>query len=199
MLIEALDHGEEDLERRRLVEARVEGERLVLATAKGLAADADLLSAAERADVDAALAGLKSAILAAKSASPVQAAIDSLDHVTHEWAGRRMNRAVAEANRRQEFVRHRKERRARRWRGRALRAPSRRRALEVLHAEDSLHRPKSRGRGTRRHVATRRRAQNRRPRRQRLRRRVRLQQPATSTSKKAPRSSAKPAKTKKTS
>jgi len=97
MLIEALDHGEEDLERRRLVEARVEGERLVLATAKGLAADADLLNAAERAGIDAALVGLKSAILAAKSASPVQAAIDTLDHVTHEWAGRRMNRAVAEA------------------------------------------------------------------------------------------------------
>jgi molecular chaperone HscA len=97
MLIEALDHGEEDLERRRLVEARVEAERLVLATSKGLSADADLLSATERSEVDRALAGLKSAIETAKSASPVQAAIDALDHATHEWAGRRMNRAVAEA------------------------------------------------------------------------------------------------------
>jgi molecular chaperone HscA len=97
MLIEALDHGEEDLQRRRLVDARVEGERLALATAKGLLADADLLDATERAAVDAALADLKGAISSAKSAAAVQAAIDTLDHVTHEWAGRRMNRAVAEA------------------------------------------------------------------------------------------------------
>jgi molecular chaperone HscA len=97
MLIEALDFGEEDLERRRLVETRVEGERLVLATNKGLATDADLLEAAERAAVDHALAALKGAIESAKSASPVQAAIDGLDHATHDWAGRRMNRAVAQA------------------------------------------------------------------------------------------------------
>ncbi len=97
MLIEALDFGEEDLERRRLVETRVEGERLVLATEKGLAADADLLSAPERAGVDQSLTALKSSIATATSASPVQAAIDGLDHATHDWAGRRMNRAVAQA------------------------------------------------------------------------------------------------------
>jgi molecular chaperone HscA len=96
MLIEALDYGETDLEQRRLVEARVEGERLLLATTKGLAADADLLEDAERAEVDAALAALRSAI-ATSSASAVQASIDQLDAATHEWAGRRMNRAVAQA------------------------------------------------------------------------------------------------------
>jgi molecular chaperone HscA len=97
MLIDALDHGEEDLERRRLIEARVEGERLVLATRKGLASDADLLDPAERAAVDRALSGLSEAIASAEAPSLVQAAIDTLDHVTHEWAGRRMNRAVAQA------------------------------------------------------------------------------------------------------
>jgi molecular chaperone HscA len=97
MLIEALDHGEEDLERRRLVEACVEGERLVLATRKGLASDADLLDAAERAAVDRALDGLTNAIASATAPAVVQSAVDALDHVTHEWAGRRMNRAVAQA------------------------------------------------------------------------------------------------------
>ncbi|MDF3067690.1 MAG: Chaperone protein HscA [Polyangiaceae bacterium] len=97
MLIEALDYGETDLEQRRLVETRVEGERLLLATNKGLANDADLLNEAERTAVDAALASLKNAISTAESGSTVQAAIDQLDAVTHEWAGRRMNRAVAEA------------------------------------------------------------------------------------------------------
>jgi molecular chaperone HscA len=97
MLIEALDHGEEDLERRRLVDARIEGERLVLATRKGLATDADLLDAAERDAVDRALDGLTNAIASATAPAAVQSAIDALDHVTHEWAGRRMNRAVAQA------------------------------------------------------------------------------------------------------
>ncbi|HEY6081318.1 MAG TPA: Fe-S protein assembly chaperone HscA [Polyangiaceae bacterium] len=97
MLIDALDHGEQDLERRRLVEVCVEGERVLLATEKGLAADADLLEGSERADVDRAVTALREAIRDARSASPVQAAVDALDHVTHEWAGRRMNRAVAQA------------------------------------------------------------------------------------------------------
>jgi molecular chaperone HscA len=97
MLIEALDHGEDDLERRRLVEARVEGERLLLATQKGLSADADLLSESERALVERALVDLQQAIASAKTGSSVQSAIDALDHVTHDWAGRRMNRAVAQA------------------------------------------------------------------------------------------------------
>jgi molecular chaperone HscA len=97
MLIAALDHGEEDLERRRLVEARVEGERLLLATRKGLQHDADLLDASERAAVDKALTGLAEAIASAKTPATLQSASDALDHATHEWAGRRMNRAVAQA------------------------------------------------------------------------------------------------------
>jgi molecular chaperone HscA len=97
MLIDALDHGEEDLERRRLVEARVEAERLVLATQKGLDTDADLLTDPERVAVEAALAALRERIASAKQPGLVQAAIDALDHATHDWAGRRMNRAVAQA------------------------------------------------------------------------------------------------------
>ena len=97
MLIEALDYGEQDLEQRRLVEARVEGERILLATRKGLDSDADLLNPAERALVEQAAQALAAAIASARVAGPVQAAIDALDHVTHDWAGRRMNRAVAAA------------------------------------------------------------------------------------------------------
>jgi molecular chaperone HscA len=97
MLIEALDYGEQDLEQRRLVEARVEGERMLLATRKGLESDADLLDADARARVEQALSALAAAISSAKAAGPVQSRIDALDAVTHEWAGRRMNRAVAAA------------------------------------------------------------------------------------------------------
>src|SRR4029079_11029841 len=96
MLIEALDHGEEDFEKRRLVDARVESERVLLATEKGLRADADLLEPAERREVDSAIERLRSA-LTGLSPAAIQAALDALDAVTHAWAGRRMNRAVQSA------------------------------------------------------------------------------------------------------
>ena len=97
MLIDALDHGEEDFEARRLADARVEGGRIVLATDKGLAVDADLLEPDERAAVEQALAELRQAITSATRASVINNRIDALDEATHEWAGRRMNRAIATA------------------------------------------------------------------------------------------------------
>jgi molecular chaperone HscA len=98
MLIDALDHGEQDFEARRLVDARVEGERLLLATEKGLGADADLLDASELALVTDAVKKLRAAVTAAAgNASAIQTSIAALDAATHAWAGRRMNRAVAAA------------------------------------------------------------------------------------------------------
>ena len=96
MLLAALDHGEEDLEARRLVEAKVEGEQVLRATRKALDADADLLNEAERAAVERAVRGLAGA-LDGKSAAAVSAATEEVDRATHEWAGRRMDRAVAAA------------------------------------------------------------------------------------------------------
>ncbi|MFO0756777.1 MAG: Fe-S protein assembly chaperone HscA [Byssovorax sp.] len=96
MLLSALDHGEEDFERRRLIEARVEAGQVVAATKKALAADADLLSAEERARIDHALAELEAA-LAGERLAAITARTEELDHATHDWAGRRMDRAVAKA------------------------------------------------------------------------------------------------------
>jgi molecular chaperone HscA len=97
MLLDALDHGEEDFEARRLADAKVEGARIVLATEKGLTADSDLLQGDEHERVTKAVQELKGAIESATKASSIQLRIDELDHVTHEWAGRRMNRAIASA------------------------------------------------------------------------------------------------------
>ncbi|MBK8995395.1 MAG: Fe-S protein assembly chaperone HscA [Myxococcales bacterium] len=97
MLLDALDHGEEDFEARRLADAKVEGSRMLLATKKALAADADLLSAEERARVEAAIAELGRAVDSADKVATVQLRIDALDDATHDWAGRRMNRAIQSA------------------------------------------------------------------------------------------------------
>ncbi|WP_437658120.1 Fe-S protein assembly chaperone HscA [Sorangium sp. So ce1182] len=96
MLLAALDHGEEDLIRRRLVEARVEGERVAMATRKALSADADLLGPGEREAVEGALSALDAAIRGDKPGL-IQARTEALDEATRAWAGRRMDRAVARA------------------------------------------------------------------------------------------------------
>jgi len=97
MLIDALDHGEQDFEARRLVDARVEAERVLLATHKALATDRDLLDAGELATVERAMSELTNAVANAKNPSSVQNALDALDQATHAWAGRRMDRAVQSA------------------------------------------------------------------------------------------------------
>ena len=97
MLIDALDHGESDFELRRLRDAQVEATRILLATDKAFDSDADLLAEAERLRIERALAELRTAASSASKASVVEGAISALDDATHEWAGRRMNRAIQSA------------------------------------------------------------------------------------------------------
>ena len=97
MLIDALDHGEADFELRRLRDAQVEATRILLATDKAFDSDADLLEAAERARIEQALNALREACKSATKASVVENAISALDDSTHDWAGRRMNRAIQAA------------------------------------------------------------------------------------------------------
>ena len=97
MLMAALDHGEDDLNMRQLVEARVEAERVLHATRKALEADADLLeSAEERKVIDEAMTALERAVLGDKPAL-IRLSTEDLDRATHTWAGRRMDRAIARA------------------------------------------------------------------------------------------------------
>ncbi len=97
MLEDALDHGEEDFEARRLSDARVEAERILLASRKALAVDSDLLEAGERERIDAAIEALGIAVASAKAAASITAKIDWLADVTHAFAGRRMDRAIQSA------------------------------------------------------------------------------------------------------
>jgi molecular chaperone HscA len=96
MLLDALEHGEEDLATRRLVEAKVEAERIRHATERALEADADLLEPGETESIQRAMQQLSQA-LGGSDASDIQRRVDELDEVTHGWAGRRMNRAIARA------------------------------------------------------------------------------------------------------
>jgi len=61
MLMDALDHGEDDLKARRLAENRVEAMRIVTATRKAMTQDPELLEAGDHARIDAAIDALEQA------------------------------------------------------------------------------------------------------------------------------------------
>ena len=96
MLMDAYEHGEDDIAARALREQRVEAERVLHATEKALAEDGDLLDPSERAIVDRAMQRLREA--AAKDEQRIIAArIEELEDATHAFAGRRMDRAIRAA------------------------------------------------------------------------------------------------------
>ncbi len=98
MLIDALEHGEEDLEARRRADIVVEAQRVALAVQKSLNDDDDLLDAAERQMIEGCLRELAEALANAQlSASSLQLRLDALDEATKSWAGRRMDRAMSVA------------------------------------------------------------------------------------------------------
>jgi molecular chaperone HscA len=96
MLLDALDHGEDDLGRRRLAENRVDARRILIATRKALDTDADLLEPGEREQIVEACEVLDQAA-AGDDPSKVHSHIEGLDDATRAFAGRRMNRAIARA------------------------------------------------------------------------------------------------------
>ncbi|MFN9679665.1 MAG: Fe-S protein assembly chaperone HscA [Betaproteobacteria bacterium] len=96
MLQDSMGTAEADLQARALREQQVDAQRLIEATAAALAADADLLGAAEFAEVEARLAALR-AVAAGDDAEAIKAAVDALAHSTEEFAARRMDRSIRAA------------------------------------------------------------------------------------------------------
>jgi len=96
MLQESFSTAQQDMQARALVEARVDAERMLIATQSALDADGDLLSGDERAAIDALMAGLRSA-LPATDAAVVEAATKALADGTEAFAAQRMNHGIARA------------------------------------------------------------------------------------------------------
>jgi molecular chaperone HscA len=93
MLREGFSHAEEDMAERSLREARVEAERLVLATRSALAADGALLTGTERAEIERLVAA---AVQAAEGrhAQAIEAATKALAEGTEAFAAVRMNESI---------------------------------------------------------------------------------------------------------
>ena len=96
MLQESFTTAQADMKARALVEARVEAERMLMATRTALAADGDLLSTGERAAIDALMAELES-IRAQEDAAAIDAATEALAKGTEAFAALRMNRGIRQA------------------------------------------------------------------------------------------------------
>jgi molecular chaperone HscA len=96
MLGDSMASAEQDKAARMLREQMVESQRLLEAVHSALAADGDLLEAAERARIDEAASTLAAAA-AGDSAQRIAEAIAQLGAATDEFAVRRMNRSIRAA------------------------------------------------------------------------------------------------------
>ena len=96
MLKDSFSTAESDMRARALIEARVDADRLVMATQTALDADGDLLDAQERSRIDMAM----QALLLAKNgddAANIESVSKALAQATEAFAAMRMNRGIASA------------------------------------------------------------------------------------------------------
>ena len=96
MLQEGFTTAEGDMRDRALREARVETERMVLATRAAMAADGDLLGESERADIEALMRAAEQQALG-DDAAAIDAAVKALADGTEAFAAERMNRGIRQA------------------------------------------------------------------------------------------------------
>ena len=96
MLQESFSTAQSDMRARAIAEARLDAERMLLATRSALDADGDLLEPSERADIDALVEALK-AVRDADDPAVVEAATKALANGTEAFAARRMNRGIQQA------------------------------------------------------------------------------------------------------
>ena len=96
MLSEGFKHADADMAARSLGEARVDAERMVLATRAALATDGALVSEAERAEIEHLL-GETARIAQGSDAHAIEAAVKALAAGTEAFAAARMNQSIRQA------------------------------------------------------------------------------------------------------
>jgi molecular chaperone HscA len=97
MLQDSFSTAEVDMKARALVEARVDGDRMLLATQSALNADGQLLSAEDRAQIDLHMLALRHTVDTSQEAQAVEDATQALAHATETFAAERMNHSIQKA------------------------------------------------------------------------------------------------------
>jgi len=96
MLKDGFASAEGDMQARKLREARVDAERMILATRSALAADGDLLDVDQTAVIESLLTAL-AATAQDEDANAMDAAVEALAAGTESFAAERMNRGIQRA------------------------------------------------------------------------------------------------------
>ena len=96
MLKDGFASAEGDMQARSLREARVDAERMNLATLSAMAADGDLLSQAEQEEIAVLLQAMKQ-VAQGEDAHLINAAVEDLAKGTEAFAAERMNRGIRQA------------------------------------------------------------------------------------------------------
>jgi len=96
MLLSSIEHAEEDVQARLLIDNRVEAQRILKAAETQLESNGDLLSPEERAQIESQMAAL---VLATQGSDhhQIKEQIERLDHASAEFARRVMDRGIERA------------------------------------------------------------------------------------------------------
>jgi molecular chaperone HscA len=97
MLQDSFTTAEVDMKARALVEARVDGDRMLLATQSALNADGQLLNAEDRTHIESLMKALRQIVDTAVEAQAVEDATDALAKATEAFAAERMNHSIQKA------------------------------------------------------------------------------------------------------
>jgi len=96
MLLDSIEHAEDDMQARQLAEQRVEAERILADAAKQLRENGDLLEGKDRAALETAMAEVRE-LSAAADADALREAIHALDEKAKPFIELVMNRAMTRA------------------------------------------------------------------------------------------------------
>ena len=97
MLQDSFATAQADMQARALAEARVDADRMLLATQSALNVDGALLPPEERSAVEALMAALRATVEASQDAVTIEAATDALAKGTENFAAERMNHSIQQA------------------------------------------------------------------------------------------------------
>jgi molecular chaperone HscA len=96
MLVESIEHAEEDVSERFLVEWRIEAERILGSLETAFTVDGELLTPGDRAAIEGQMGALRRAT-AGQDYLAIKTGIEQLDAASKEFAERRMDKHIARA------------------------------------------------------------------------------------------------------
>jgi len=97
MLQDSFATADQDIQARALTEAKVDADRMLIATRSALDADGQILESAERTAIEALMDQLRTVAAASQDAAEVEAATTALAKGTESFAAERMNHSIRKA------------------------------------------------------------------------------------------------------